>query len=220
VVALADDGRWSYVRPGPVLERWRSLTLGKDLVDSFRGVFDTIGVRIIDTGEALTCTHRGDRIEFAAGINDAAVGFAVSIYAYQAERLAAQIERGRIDDVEWFRVARELFANAGASSRVVQNPLSSNPMLRRLIGAKNLVHVILVSPAPQEEPDAPFSLIHVNRRSLLVPGLHGTPDRVLRVTFADALELQRKLTGAPRSGRAAWLELARWYQAWRRKVEA
>jgi hypothetical protein len=127
VVALGDDGRWSYVSPGPVLERWRSLRLPPDLVARFQGVFDTLGVRIVDTGEALTCSHRGDRIEFTPGIAEGAVSLTVSIYAYQADRLASQIERGMIDDVEWFRVARELFANAAANSRVVQNPLSSNP---------------------------------------------------------------------------------------------
>jgi hypothetical protein len=80
--------------------------------------------------------------------------------------------------------------------------------------------VILVSPDSKEEPDALFSMIHVNGRTLLVPGLHGTPERTFRVTIADALELQIKMTGLRAGGWSEWMDLARWYEAWRRKVEA
>jgi len=221
MVVLRDDGTWSYASStGSVLERWKSLSLRPELIEQFRGAFQNLGVRIIDTNETLTCHHRGDRIEFDAGINEGAVDATVEIFGYQAERLAGQIERGALDEVEWFRVARALFAS-GAGKRVVQNPLSSNVVLRHLINAKNLVHVFLLSPDANQEPDATFTLINVNGTSMLVPGLYGTPERVFRLTVADALELQRKfVVEARHGGFTKWFKLARWYVGWRKKVEA
>jgi hypothetical protein len=221
-IALDDDGTWRELSPvGPIVDRWRNLRVPADVVQALRGAFERLGVRIVDGGETLTCIHRGDRLEFAPGIDPATVDATVSIYAYQAERLAAQVDRGGLTPLDWFRVARELLVSgADAAMRTVQTPLSSNPLLRRLIAAKNLVHVFLVSPAPLEEPDAVFSLIHVNGRSLLVPGLHGVPERIFRLTAADALDLQRHLGAAARGGGWwTWVTMANWYRAWRRRVE-
>jgi hypothetical protein len=221
-IALDDGGTWRELSAAaPIVDRWRNLRVPADVVEALRGAFQRLGVRIVDGSETLTCLHRGDRIEFLPGIDAATVDMTVRIYAYQAERLAAQIDRGGLTPLDWFRVARELLVSgADAATRVVQSPLSSHPLLRRLIAAKNLVHVFLASPTPQDEPDATFSLIHVNGRSLLVPGLHGIPDRVFRLTPADALDLQRHISAAARGGGWwTWVTLARWYRAWRRRVE-
>lgn len=219
-VVLRDDGTWSYANgPGSVVERWKALSVPRAFAEMLAGTFDRAGVRIVDTGETLTCIHRGDRIEIAAGLDPASVDYTVQIYSYQAERLAQQIAGGAIDELERFRIAREVFIAAGASG-VARNPLSSNPNLRRVIRAKNLVHISLVSPDPAQEPDALFSLIHVNKTSLVVPGLYGTPERVFRLSVSDVLELQRVLGPALKRARAReWLKIARWYIAWRKKVE-
>ena len=220
-VVLAGDGTWTYASsPGSVLERWKSLTVPPQVVELFRGAFERLGFRIVDTGEAFTCLHRGDRVEFAAGLDPAAVDLTVEIYAYQADRLGAQLAGGDVDELERFRIVREMLAGASAKFGAVDNPLSSRPSLRRLIRAKNLIHVYLTSPDPAQEPDSTFTIIHVNRRSLLVPGLHGTPERVFRLRVADALELQRVLAqGLKGGGVTKWLKIAKWYVAWRKKVQ-
>ena len=219
-VVLNDDGTWTYAPSSPsALERWKSLTLSPDLVERFRGVFDRLGVRITDTGEDFTCIHRGDRIEFEAGIDEASVETTVVIYGYQAERLAREIERGPLQPIEEFRIARELLVSAGAAGQGVNNPLSSNPILRRFINAKNLIHVSLVSPDTNQEPDANYSLVHVSGRSLLIPGLHGQPERVFRLNVKDVLELHRKLSSAASRGWTNWLKIGNWYLSWRKKVE-
>lgn len=220
-VVLRDDGTWTDLAPsGSVLDRWRALSVPRDIVEQFRGVFSRLGVRIADTGETLTCVHHGDRIEFEAGIDEGRADTAVSIMRYQADRLAEHVERGGLPPIEWFRVARELLAaSAGAADRVINSPLGSNRLLRFLIRAKNLVHVYLVSPDPAEEPHATFSLIYVSGRMHLVPGLYGRPQRVFRLTVADALDLQRNLATLQSVGWLDRLRAARWYVQWRRKVE-
>ena len=113
-----------------------------------------------------------------------------------------------------------MLAGAGSTIGVVDTPLSSTPSLRRVIRAKNLIHVHLISPDPAQEPDATFSIIHVNRHSLLVPGLHGAPERVFRLAVRDALELQRVLMqGLKGGGASKWLGIAAWYIAWRKRVQ-
>jgi hypothetical protein len=194
-VVLADDGTWKYAASGSVLDRWQSLTVPPQVVELLRDAFERLGIRIVDTGEAFTCHHRGDR-------------------------LAAQLAGGDVDDLERFRIVREMIAGAAAKMGVVDNPLSSKPSLRRIISAKNLIHVYLTSPVPAEEPDSTFTIIHVNRRSLLVPGLHGTPERVFRLGVADALELQRVLVqGLKGGGATKWLKVAKWYVGWRKRVQ-
>jgi len=218
-VVLRDDGTWTYAAgTGPVLARWKSLTVPGAIVKMLQGVFDRVGVKIVDTGEAITCEHRGDRIEIAPGLDPSRVDFVVEIHAFQAERLAKQIASGSIDDLQRFRIAREVFVAAGRTN--VGNPLLSNPSLRRIIRAKNLVHIYLVSPDSTQEPDARFTLIHVNKTTLLVPGHHGTPERVFRLTVPDVLELQQVFGPALKRNRAReWLKIAKWYLEWRKRVE-
>jgi hypothetical protein len=218
-VVLRDDGTWTYAAAaGSVLGRWRSLAVPDAVVKMLEGVFDRIGVKIIETAETITCQHRGDRIEITPGLDPSHVDFVIEIHAFQAERLAAQIASGEIDDLERFRIAREVFVAAGRTN--VGNPLLSSPNLRRIIRAKNLVHINLVSPDAAQEPDAHYSLIHVNKTSLLVPGHHGTPERVFRLTVPDVLELQQVFGPALKRNRAReWLKIAKWYLEWRKRVE-
>jgi len=222
VIILNDDGTWEYAAPsGSTLEKWKSLELPSNVSELFQGLFEKVGVRIIDTGEELTCIQRGDRFEFAAGVDEASVDFSVEIYAFQADRLTEHIAQGKIDELEGFRIARELFASRSTGrANIRNNPLISNVILRRLIGGKNLIHVHLISPDPQQEENATFTLIYVNNGWLVIPGLQGEPERTFRVSVAHALELQRHLFAGMKAGSwLEWLKIGRWYVGWRKKVE-
>jgi hypothetical protein len=67
-VILNSDGTWKYAAStGPILERLKALSIPAGIVETVKGMFVRIGVRVIDTGEAFTVIHRGDRVEFAPG---------------------------------------------------------------------------------------------------------------------------------------------------------
>ncbi len=165
VVILNDDGTWQYATSsGSTLEKWKSLELSADVIGLFKGLFEKLGVRIIDTGEALTCIQRGDQIEFALGVDEDSVDFTVQVYGFQVDRLAEHIATGKIDELERFRIAREFFGrNSRGKANILSNPLISNSILRRLIGGKNLIHMYLISPDPEQEENATFTLIYVNK---------------------------------------------------------
>ena len=221
VVILNDDGTWTYsTAAGPLLARLKSLAVPPSFVEMVKDMFVRIGIRVIDTGEAFTCIHLGDRIEFAPGVSEKSVDFTVDVYAFQLERLAEHVRKGTLDDLERFRIARTLFSTAVGRRHVMSNPLMSNSVLRRVIRGKNLMHVHLVSPDPSQEPDAPFTILFINDAQLVVPGLHGEPKRVLRVPVEEAVALQKNLFAGMKSGKAAaWLKIAKWYVDWRKRVE-
>ena len=222
VVNLNEDGTWQYATSsGSTLEKWKSLELPENVTGLFQGLFEKLGVRIIDTGEALTCIQRGDQLEFAMAIDEDSVDFTVQVYGFQVDRLAEHIETGEIDELERFRIAREFFGRSSrGKANVLSNPLISNSILRRLIGGKNLIHMYLISPDPEQEENATFTLIYVNEGWLVIPGLHGEPERVFRVSVADVLELQRRLFAGMKAGSwREWIKIGRWYVGWRKKVE-
>ncbi len=222
VVELRDDGTWKYVAPSAsVLERLKTLSIPATIVESVKGMFSEIGVRVIDTDEAFTCIHRGDRIEFVSDVNEATVDFTVRVYQFQLQRLAEYVRRGRLDEVEQFRIACVFFTNSAGGRHIMNNPLMSNQVLRRIVRGKNLMHVTLVSPLPAEEPDAAFTVIFINGEQLVVPGFHGKPLRVLRVPFAEAIALQKNLYAGLKAGKAPskWIKIAKWYVEWRKRVE-
>jgi hypothetical protein len=222
VVLLRDDGTWKYAaNAGSALERLKTLSVPPAVAETVKGMFSQLGVRVIDTGEAFTCVHRGDSVEFVSGVNERTVDFIVEVYQFQLERLADCIRKGTIDEVEQFRIACALFASAAGSRHIMRNPLMSNGVLRRMIRGKNLMHATLVSPDPAQEPDAAYTIIFINGEQVVVAGLHGTPLRTLRVPFADALTLQKNLFAGMKAGTAPskWIKIAKWYVDWRKRVE-
>jgi len=206
---------------GSILDALKKLPIPPDVVASAKDLFSRVGVQVMDTGEAFTCVLSGDRIEFVAGVDEAAVDFTTRVQLFQLQRLAEYIRRGRLDQVEQFRIACALLTSSTGGRHVMANPLMSNQVLRRIIRGKNLMHVTLVSPAPAEEPDATFTILFINGEQLVVPGLHGTPLRVLRVPFDQAIALQKHLFAGLKAGKSPskWIKIAKWYVEWRRQVE-
>lgn len=222
VVELHDDGTWKYAAASSsVLDQLKTLSIPPAVVEPTKGMFSKIGVRVIDTGEAFTCIHLGDRVEFASGVIEASVDFTARVYQYQLRRLADYIRRGRLDEVEQFRIVCAFFASGSGGRHIMANPLMSSPVLRRIVRGKNLMHVTLVSPAPAEEPDAPYTIIFINGEQLVVPGLHGKPLRILRVPFDEAIALQKNLFAGLKAGKtpSKWIKIAKWYVEWRKRVE-
>ena len=125
-----------------------------------------------------------------------------------------------LDDMELFRITEVLFEHGAGPRHLSGNPLVANPILRLMIRGKQLLHITLVSPDPDQGPDARWTMAFVAGQWLQLPGHHGTPQRVLRAEVSDAIEVQRLLyAGMKADTFGSWMKIGREYVSWRRRVE-
>jgi len=223
VIALKNDHTWSYMEPSADLkiEKLRAAKQPEKVVKLFEGLFERMGVHIIETSEKFTVIHRGEDIIFEEGVDDANVDYIMNIYGYQVDYVIQNIENGYEDDLAKFYLIRQFFTSSpSGKNNLLNNPLLSNPLLRWIIKGKNLVHVYLVSPNPDEERDARFTLFHLNGHWNIAQGLVSQPKRVFRITTEDAMELEKNIfSGMRNNSLKNWLQLTRWYIDWRNRVE-
>lgn len=221
VARLHDDGTWAYApTTGFALDLLRVHPISPEVAQAVHGLFERIGMRVVETGEEVTATHRGEAIEFTAGVDAADVDFIIPLFLFQVERLSGYFEGGRLDEMELFRITEALFEHGAGPRHLLGNPLVSNPILRVLIRGKQLLHITLVSPDQAQGPDALWTMAFVNGQWLVVKGHHGVPQRVLRATVQDAIDVQRLLfKGMKAADFGTWRRLAGAYVEWRRRVE-
>jgi hypothetical protein len=210
--------RWELGTMTTSIEKWEALTHEPKIVGFFAGLFDRGGVRVTDTGETFTCIHRGDHIDIRPNL-ESNLDYTVDIVSSQVDRLVANATGGELTLAQQYRVAKTLFTPATAAT--LRNPMLSNRLIRRISAVENLIHVVLVSPMPQEEDceDAMHTLIHVAGQWLVIPGLHGKARRVFRFSMTDAIGYHRRVFLAiKRDSIGGWLGFWRWYIFWRRTV--
>jgi hypothetical protein len=222
VAELRDDGTWSYSEAQPgCLQRLQQMQQSPDAVKLSQGLYDRMGVQIIDTGEELTGINKGDRIEFIEGIDSKTVDFSVKVYAYQMDALIASAEKGFHSEMSRFLFIREFFlASNEGRSNILNNPLIANPLLRFVIKGKKMLHLYLVSPDPNLAKDASYTLFFVDGHWNVARGIYGTAQRVFRVTTDEAYELHKHMyQGMKSHSFFEWYKIAKWYVGWRNKVE-
>jgi len=221
-IGLNDDGSWQYLKPtGSSLQKLKHMDQPDNVVEFFRDLFERLGVEIVDSDEKFTCIHRGDRVDFEAGINQENVDFCISLYSYQIDRFIADVNAGYSEPISRFRLVREFFRIPNRSGKsLINNPILTNPAFRKLIHSKNLLHVYLLSPDKNEEADTTYTLFFVNGSWNLAHGLVGEPERIFHLSAEDTLELNRHIFKATRDMKVSALpELAKWYIGWRERVE-
>ena len=199
------------------LETWRSITMDPRIVGFFSGLFQRVGVRVLDTGEELTATHRGAQITFEPGIDERQVDYTVEIQSHQAERVAEHARRGEFDAQEQYRIISTLFTPATAAA--LKNPVLNSDVLRRMAGAEDVIHARLEPPEGWPDEAAAHTLRYANGKWTVTPGLPGTPGRPYALTTEDALAYQRHMLAVLRgTSIAEWLRFSAWYRAWRKRV--
>ena len=170
VVNLKDDGTWEYVNfPQSSLDTLQAIKQTPAALKFFHALFDKAGVRVLDTGETFTCVQTETGIEFIDGLNEDSVGYTVQIYAYQAQRLAAYLQTGDIDEIEQYRIVRSLYAPmaSAALKNTAVLRFMNNFLISLLIKRKRVVHIDLLSPDPEQENHAYHTLLGVSKQWLI-----------------------------------------------------
>lgn len=139
------------------MEILQAVTADAHVVEFLKGAFEGLGIQVRDTGEAFTCVHRGDRIDFEDWIVHGRVDYTVEVESAQLEYLGQQVQAGSLGETEKFRIIRVLFTPATAAMLADQSVLS-RPLVRRLAGVENLIRVRLV--ASGDKKDGTHTLIY------------------------------------------------------------
>ena len=193
----------------------------------FSLLFERIGIRVMGTGEELSCYHRGTHIDFEEQLDESNVDYVLELTTEQVDALVELVSVGDIDQVRRYSILKALFAPAIEASInpfpclkgvSTSTPLISNTLFRRLLRMENLIHVYVITPIPGE-PDVGNTLVFENKEWQVSPGLHGTPGRIFRLTIDDALRFHSHAYRALKTNtKIGWLKFGSWYLRWRRVV--
>ena len=226
VVILNPDGSWvSYTSPKQdesSKEKLEGLELSTSVRDFFSGLFQSVGIEIIDTEEEFTIRQEDGNFIYSNGILREEVDFTVEIYTFQVDRLASFIQAGELSEVEKFRVLKAFYQPvmmAGFAQPEAKKFMTSR-FFSWFINRKRITHVTLVSPDHEQEPSVSYSLLFFNKQWLLVPGLYGVPERVFHMNVDQSLDMNRHMVKAMEANRfLEWVKLAGWYKKCRNNVE-
>lgn len=220
-ISINSNGTWSFLPPqGPALEQMQSAEVPKSMAELLAGIFDRVGVCVEDTGERVIVEHKGDHFEFVDGSDGAPADYDLTVNSYQVSRLIENTRNGYADPVARFGLVRVfLEALPFTVDSLLNNGFLVNPVFRKLIKAKDLIHIVVESPTPKDQRDSLFTLFFVNNAWHVAEGLIGKPERVFRMSPDDALEFMRIGFGAKDAGIVDLPGGAARYIEWRKKVE-
>lgn len=199
----------------PSMKAWQDLLNKPGLATYFSGIFDHLGIHVIETGERFTVNHLGTHFSLTSGIDTSHVDYIVDLSTVNISNLSKHGADARIDSLESYKIMSVLFTPLTQSS--LQSPVLKKPLFRKLSGVEDVIHVYLMS--PDKVSYAVHTLIYVKRQWIVVPGIYGTPKRVFKMTPEQAIAYQRKMFEAKKKDSfGGWMKFRKWYKKWRKEV--
>ena len=185
-----------------------------DLLSYFDNVFESLGIKIEDTGEEFTVLHTGNEFIFKDGIKKDSVDFIVPLKSINIQNMVQHSKDGKIDKSESWRILDVLFTPL--TQVTLQNLVMSVDWRRKLAGVEDLTHVYLINPNGKEA--SKHTLIYVKGQWLVLKGIHGSPKRTYRMTPEESLDYQRNVFNAIKADNLwDWFKFSLWYKKWRKK---
>lgn len=197
------------------MESWESLLNKKQLADYFSGIFNTMGFVIEETKEEFTVIHHGDHFMTEKGINREKVDYVVKLKLENIQNMQKHGDDNTIDATESFRIMSVLFTPLTEAS--LSNPMLNKPLMRKMSGIENHIHVNLIS--PDKTDTVSHTLIYLNKSWMVVPAIQGKAKRVFNLTSQDAIDYQKQVFIAMQKDTIkGWKEFKKWYMNWRKGV--
>jgi hypothetical protein len=201
------------------VQKWAAAMQPAPIVAFFDGLFHRVGVRVVDTGEAFTCIHAGDRIVFSDELDPDTVDFVVEIRSAQVDRLLAGLRAGELDDAAKFRIMAAI--STPATRAMLARPVIRSATMREFLywvgDSEARMQVVLI--APPGETDHAHTIVRGEDGTTVTPGLHGQASQVYRLTVDDAVEFQRRMMAARTENSVlTWIGFARWYGGFSARV--
>lgn len=197
------------------MESWESLLNKKQLAEYFSGIFNTMGFVIEETKEEFTVIHHGDHFMTEKGINRDKVDYVVKLKLENIENMQKHGSDNTIDESESFRIMSVLFTPLTEAS--LANPMLNKPLMRKMSGVENHIHVNLIS--PDKTDTVSHTLIYLNKSWIVVPDRQGNARRTFNLTAQDAIDYQKQVFIAmQKDTMKGWKEFKKWYMNWRKRV--
>ncbi len=197
------------------MEQWKGLLSKPQLAEYFGGIFEHMGFVVQETGEEFTVHHAGDHFTIEEGINRDAVDYVVNLKLENIRNMKAHGDDSTISEYESFKIMSVLFTPLTEAS--LTNPTMSKPLMRKMSGIENHLHVNLIS--PDKNDTISHTLIYLNKAWMVVPGRHGNALRTFNLTQKDAIDYQKQVFIALKADNMkAWKNFKKWYVAWRKDV--
>lgn len=205
----------SFSQQESAIEQWEELLNKPKLAEYFNGIFEDMGFIVEETGETFTVHHGGDHFTINSGIVSDEVDYIVRLHEENIQNMRRYGADSEINASESYKIMSLLFTPLTVAS--LSNPTLSKPMLRKMSGIDNHIHVNLLSPDYRDTTS--HTLIFINRAWMVIPGKHGTALRTFNLTEQDAIEYQRQVFIALKANNMkSWKQFKRWYMIWRKKV--
>ncbi len=203
--------------PSPSMKAWSHLLEEPQLAAFFNGMFEHLGIRVQETGEAFTVHHHGDKFSLSDGVDENEADYVAEIRQENVDNMVRHGEDGKIDRAEAFAIVSVLFSPLTRVS--LKNRYMSNGFFRRLGGIENLIHVHLLD--PEGGSANTHTLIFLNGEWIVAPGLHGSPRRTFRIDIDQAVDYQKQVFQATKQDSlSGWWKFGNWYRDWRRSVSS
>lgn len=217
---LVEPKPWSADQGEPTsVQKWAAAMQPGPVVGFFDGLFNRVGVRVTDTGEAFTCVHAGDRILFSDELDPDSVDFTVEIDSAQVDRMLSYMAKGELDDVAQFRIMSVI--STPATRAMLSRPIIRSEWLRSVLywigNAPERMQVVLTGP-PGESPIG-HVIERVGTEVKVIAGIQEDITALYRLTVPDAVDFQRRMIAARRDNSLwNWIGFARWYGAFTDRV--
>lgn len=197
------------------MDRWRVLLDKPELANYFTGIFNKMGFIIEETNEQFTVIHEGDHFSISEGVKEESVDYVVTLKLENIDNMLKHGADSKIDEYESFRIMSVLFTPLTEAS--LTNPTLSKPLMRKMSGIDNHIHVNLIS--PDKNDTISHTLIYLNKEWMVIPGTYGNAKRTFNLNQQDAVDYQRKVFVAlQKNSMKGWKEFKKWYMKWREGV--
>lgn len=197
------------------MEAWANLLNKKELAEYFSGQFETLGIIVEETNERFTVHHKGDHFELTDGIEENNVNYIIPLKLENIKNMQSHAVDDKISSNESFSIMKVLFTPLTKVS--LQNPWMSSRILMWLMDIENNIHVYLIG--HDSLPANTHTLQYSDGSWKVENGLHGSPDRIFKMSAEQAVDYQKHAFSAMKNSSISnWWKYGVWYKEWRKTV--
>jgi hypothetical protein len=199
---------------GPAGQKWSFIEQSPAVTGFFKGTFDVLNFRVVETGERFYLVHDGSSM-FVKGGRFGTADLDVPITQAQVDAVARLAADGTLDEADAFAIMRILYSQV--SRAFLTGSFLTNPIILQLAGVEDLIHITFWIEGRPETSSVTLRAVGLHWE--VIDGLEGQPKRAFRLNPAQSLDYMRHVYVTRKSvNPQVWIAFADWYRQWREKV--